>query len=656
MTPVLLTYLPRFLHPTLLHSILPKMAPRPGVSIVAACSDRHPMLARAIVTWMQVSLVRQIVLVDWSSSPQLVDTVDAIIEMHAPLFVNVTPPAVNIVRVVGEPTWVLSRAYNLAVQHAAYQTIFKVDCDYLLHPEIVLSHVAPNYPPSFFAGSLDTARSLNEVYLSGVLIAPRELFLSVGGYDERIQTYGFEDEELYARLYATGATRKNISYDMIDHILHHDSSRITNGMPFPRVQMQVNRMLLKKIGVTWNVTDRHSAYDRVDGNRDLLKASYVVPDLRTLVEPDQLAKIKRVAIGARLHDDFGIPWAILSSLTPVMTERLLQRVASQREGVGGGVEGDRHANAHLMIIHVQNGIGNRLRTLGSGLAFAEATERVPIVIWEKDVQFGAVFDDVFNMSYVTYAVIDHLDAQWPLINYASNDSTWNNFVFHNYMLEEEVGSEIENVYDKNIYFKSSAIMNSEHTSWDSENENIRKLVVTDEVEGLARSAFDRLTSLHIGGVHIRNRSLDVDIPGMKPEDNRQFYYENDMSLIDKWRAYTKLSNFVPAMKLLLQNRTVTHFFVASDTIAVCKKLQNLFDPNLITFIDRQCDDRGAKCVKYAMADLIVLSRTKPLLGSTWSSFTEAAMRLGGPKALLAGLFLAALSGPWFCNLALVSAC
>lgn len=93
---------------------------------------------------------------------------------------------------------------------------------------------------------------------------------------------------------------------------------------------------------------------------------------------------------------------------------------------------------------------------------------------------------------------------------------------------------------------------------------------------------------------------------------------------------------MPTMRTMLKNGSVDRFFVSSDTIAVCNQLRSTFDEDTIAYIDRDCDNRSTECLKYAVADLFVLAQTNPLLGSTWSSFTEAAMRLGGPKALMAG--------------------
>eukprot|EP00171_Calliarthron_tuberculosum_P020415 IDg20415t1 len=54
-----------------------------------------------------------------------------------------------------------------------------------------------------------------------------------------------------------------------------------------------------------------------------------------------------------------------------------------------------------------------------------------------------------------------------------------------------------------------------------------------------------------------------------------------------------------------------------------------------------CDDRSELCVQHAFAELLILSRTRLLLASPWSSFSEVAARLGGIQAHVAGIDFAA---------------
>lgn len=635
----LIVHLPPLLNLTTpnLSTLSPRASPQPGAAIIAACSNRHPMLARSLVSWLRVTLARQIILVDWGSSPPLSETVDGLIAVNSPTLSNITLPDIKVVSVQGESQWVLTRAYNLAASLTKYSTLVKVDCDVVLDPNAVLIHGLPKNPPSYFSGHPSLARNENELYLNGQFIVSRSLFLDVGGYDERIQTYGYEDTDLYRRFEAFGATRLNLSYDHVTHVLHHDTTRSQSGVAIPSVQVDINAQLLDRLDDLWTSTHERSQYkwEASYEGYSVVRATSAPPDLSQLVSQEVLDNARATAFADHLHREYYLPIAIVESLSQPMKEKLIRNLILTREYAG--LDKVQHPDdaPSVVVIHVQNGIGNRLRVLGSGLAFAAATDREPIVIWERDEHFGALFSEIFNQSSSWFAVIDEFSASWPLYSLRKDDETWKRMVLVNYMLQEDVGTEIENVEGKNIYFKAAAIMNTALTSWESENESILRLRFTDDILGIVDNALNNVDVSRLAGVHIRNRSLDEDIPGV--DNNRKFYYKSDMDLIDKWRAVTKASFFVPTMRKLLKNGTTDGYFVTSDTIDVCKDLQESFDDGVIHFISRDCDDRGPRCLRYAVADMLVLSKTDPLLGSSWSSFTEAAMRLGAPKALMAGL-------------------
>ncbi|PXF47436.1 hypothetical protein BWQ96_02767 [Gracilariopsis chorda] len=618
---------PPILPPLLATHSLPSPPPAASHSIVAACANRQPQLRQALASWLNVRHASEIIVVDWSSKPPLRPVVDAVVAAS-----NSTLP-VRVVRVEHEPQWVLSRAYNLAIHHATNDVVFKVDCDYVLHPDAVDVHQLPPSQPAFFTGYYMNSRNANEMHLNGALVVSQTRFWAIGGFDERIQTYGFDDDDLYERLEASGADRLNVSFDHVSHISHEDESRAQTGVKFPRVQIDINRLILEKIAKPWNRSFRRSQYEQLNQHPDSLRAKYIPPALKTLVTKEQYSEIRSLSLGRRMHDDYGVPWGIISSMTTRTSEIFLSNMNRRKKasGIDEVIDGD--VRPRFVLIHVQNGLGNRLRSMGSGISFAERTGREPIVIWEKDEHFDALYSDIFNATHLHFPVMDEFGPKWPLAGNVKYDAAWADIDFYNYMLQEDVGKFIVDNPDRSIYFKSSAIMNTNVTTWESENEPIRNLPVRNDIVSMADPIYTRGME-KVGGAHIRNRNLDEDIIDVK--DNRGLYYKEDAELLDKWRAVTKMDNFVSTMREMLNNGTVNKFFVASDTVEVCKKLQNIFGEDRIMFIDRKCDDRGAECEKYAMADLMVLSKVKVLLGSTWSSFTGAAMRLGGPKALLAG--------------------
>lgn len=527
-----------------------------------------------------------------------------------------------------EPVWVLSRAYNLAAAHARCHTLVKVDCDYTLSPTFLSRHPLP--PNTFYTGHYENARAANQIHLNGALVVSRAAFRDVGGYDERIQTYGFDDDDLYTRLRQAGLARRNLSYEVVDHVAHGAELRVTDDVRFPRAQIDVNRLLLEKVASPWGKRQRASEYGVAKGGG--LVATFVPRRLEDLVGEEVRKETWKLALGRRLRDDFRVPWGVISGMRVGEMEKLLRGLNSRKERMGLDEVVEKGVSVRLLFLHVQHGLGNRLRVLASGLAFARKTGRECVVIWERDVHFGGAFGDVFEGA--GFAVVDRLGVKWPLAAHVQYDAAWGDVVFYNYMLGER--KEVVDDKGKNLYFKSAAIMKSGVTSWETENEELKRLKVRKEVRALVDGVtavvggkFDR-----VGGIHIRNKGLDEDIEGVK--DNRALYDEKDAAEIAKWRGRTKYTAFVGEMRMLLKNGTVERFFVASDTRAVLEKLEGMFKKGRILYIRRDCDDRGDKCVRYGMADLVVLARTKVLLGSTWSSFTEAAMRLGGPKARLAG--------------------
>lgn len=587
-----------------------------------------------MASWFKVANVKQVVVVDWSSQPPLRPILETVLNAMN----NTSQAQLKIVRVEGETEWVLTRAYNLGVREVEVDYVFKVDCDYIVKENALERHrldyaEGDNGESVFFTGYYMNARDANEMHLNGAMVVSRRVFWSVGGYDERIQSYGYDDEDLYARLSKAGLTRMNVSYEDLSHLEHGDEERAQRHIRFPRVQIDMNRLLLEKIGEEWRRELKGSQYERVKGSTYAVRVVYKPLSIEELVDERERLDTWKLALGRRLRDDYRVPWEIIGIMKTEEAEKLLEGLNNRKIETGVDEVQDRGLRVRFLIVHVQNGLGNRLRALASGLAFARKTEREVIVVWEKDLHFRAFYGDIFNQSLTGFAVLDEFQLKWPLKEYAQYDEAWNDIAYYNYMQKGETGREVVEDKRKNIYFKSSAIMNTELTSWETENEELKLLKVhgyiTAMASNVARSGFD-----HTGGVHIRNRSLDEDIVGAK--NNRELYAKEDRDLIDKWRAVTKYTSFVEEMKRLLSDESVNKFFVASDTVGVLYKMKELFSGGQIMFINRACDDRSGKCEQFAMADLLVLSRTKVLLGSTWSSFTEAAMRLGGPKALLAG--------------------
>lgn len=160
---------------------------------------------------------------------------------------------------------------------------------------------------------------------------------------------------------------------------------------------------------------------------------------------------------------------------------------------------------------------------------------------------------------------------------------------------------------------------------------LRSLKPVDEVVSLVRqhehNGVDQMV-----GIHIRDRTLDRDIKNVNFGSE---YGDAASREMEYWRKKSSYLTFIPEMRRLTQQNPTQRFYIATDTVEVIPKLETEF-PGKIVHTPRSCDGRDGKCIRYALTDILCLAKTKELIGSNWSSFTEAASRIGGKSPRLAG--------------------
>lgn len=724
---------------------------RPGTSIVAVCMNRHDTLRRTLPTWRRVRNVSEIVIVDWSSSPLLYSSVIEPVllssssssassssdQVHHPL----NSAQVRVVRVDDENTWVLTRAYNLAMSAASYDTVIRTDCDYALSSDFITAHPIPSVEASaamgneslFYAGNYASARDANEAHLNGAVVIRRADFFAIGGYDERIQTYGWDDEDLYGRLqHESNLTKRNVSFDHVGHVRHADAARAgaQRDVEFVQVEIDLNSLLLKPLG-RWNASHgldamrqwtlqtpsqlnaHHTSSSSSKSSSNSLTSSshndniVLPPDyvavsaehsglrpkpLKALVSQHDYNEAWKLALGQRLANDFQMPWDIMETMPADARKLLLSRLNArlsrrrtaaleqyQKQHLAAGVNSTAAAIVvaavpppRLLFVHCMHGLGNRLRALASAMSFANATDRELVVIWEKDAHIAAYFDDLF-VAGDSLVVMSHFKPKWPFAGYDKWDRAWTNFRFYNYMEMEGngavKGAKIVDEPDKHIYFKSAYIMHvsasslaslhpryhqlPEHllakekedqasskttttstttTNWDRDNTMLRSLTPVPGVVSAVRAHAAKGLQ-HMVGIHIRDRTLSRDIRNV---DFGSEYGPSASTEMQYWREKSSYRNFIAEMWRMVEREPDLKFYIATDTVALFETLNREF-PDRLVYTPRACDGRDGACIRYALIDLLCLAQTKELVGSNWSSFTEAASRFGGKKPRLSGV-------------------
>ena len=182
-----------------------------GISIYCACGNREYNLKYAIDSWLKCEQVNEIVIVDWNSGEPI----------------SITDPKIVLVR-AHDVEWKNSaHALNLAARFTRFDKICKLDVDYIIARDFFNHHhMAFN---SFFAGDFKKARDMNERHVHGFLYTYREDFFKMNGFTEKVETYGWEDTDMYNRFVNSGYNRINVDLDKIYHLKHGDDKRVMNA-------------------------------------------------------------------------------------------------------------------------------------------------------------------------------------------------------------------------------------------------------------------------------------------------------------------------------------------------------------------------------------------------------------------------------------------
>ena len=187
---------------------------RPGISLVTCAMNCSENLLQALPSWLAIAEISEVLVVDWSSSTPVAETLDA---------AGISDPRLRILRVEGEGAWVLSYAFNAGFRAAACNLVLKADADIVLAPDFFRRNTLA--PDAFVAGNWRNV-SDEQAHVNGFFLASRAALQAVGGFNEHITSYGWDDDDIYDRLTAAGYRRQDVVPQTIFHLDHDDADRI----------------------------------------------------------------------------------------------------------------------------------------------------------------------------------------------------------------------------------------------------------------------------------------------------------------------------------------------------------------------------------------------------------------------------------------------
>lgn len=579
-----------------------------GVSIFSVSMNRTHNLIPAIETWVACKGVDEVVIVDWASTPPLLDALPPHI---------LSNPKVILIRVSNEDKWVLTVAFNLAARMTTKDKILKVDADVCLHPNFIEDH--PLTEETFYCGEYTKATTPNEKHLNGLLYLSRRNFFRINGYNERITTYGYDDDDCKNRLCTLGLQKMTLRFDRMSHSPHSDSDRVRfqPNVTHLGLEIQKNRYLCQKMP-PWGVLDRLTPWQIIMK----IKENYLMcrrdPFWSSPTSSTILTECTLSALRVMLNDHYGIPWKVTLKKSLKDLEFIFSICS-------------RTMQKKLLVMKVVNGLGNRLRALASSIALSRHKDFHLLIVWMPDFHCDCEFDDLFvvNTEDNGFAVVSDITFSAAAFSCAHK-------VRYDYSTERGKDGKypyIDCDSDTQVIFVTSAcVLNHEACSWKGVNDVLQELKPRHEIEEMVAMATGPLGSLvHAVGVHIR-----MGQEGLRCEDTSTWKEDVRNSLL-KWRTNSNVQIFATEMQLILTREPNTIFYVAADTQQAYDHLIEQFGEKVIFYLKREHYDRSKEQIKSALVDALALSKTKYILGSNWSSFTELAQRLGNKTVKRAGI-------------------
>jgi len=187
------------------------------IGIASITKNRVKNLIPSILTWLELKEVSVINVFDFASDMPIYGALKR--------YSILDDKRVHVFRTEQKEDFHRTKFWNIAISATETERILKLDSDYKIHPEFL------NYHPLrarnlFYAGNWKTARVKNESFLHGLVYSRKENFVGVGGYNERLTGYGWEDDDIYQRMKDNGCDSLDISYDYAYHIPHSHLERI----------------------------------------------------------------------------------------------------------------------------------------------------------------------------------------------------------------------------------------------------------------------------------------------------------------------------------------------------------------------------------------------------------------------------------------------
>lgn len=253
------------------------------------------------------------------------------------------------------------------------------------------------------------------------------------------------------------------------------------------------------------------------------------------------------------------------------------------------------------------GLCNRLRAIATTIAIAKHYNCSLSIYWNNNRGLKANFADLFEPIHIEKV---HLieNTQWLYHINGTKD-----YLLRKWFLR--LGNE-QVVFNHSIY---------------TQGDIYQKLKSNYKGNLLLISCYPMCTDYQIQNIFVPKRDLQLRIDQITSTFSKNMIgvhirrTDNIASI-----KSSPIDVFIHLMQLEIEKEDTVKFYVASDEEEVKKELQDKFPGRVITLMDDTSRD-SLEGMKFAVVDLFCLSKTKKILGSVASSYSQIAAEIGGIK-------------------------
>ncbi|WP_299421893.1 hypothetical protein [uncultured Shimia sp.] len=267
-----------------------------------------------------------------------------------------------------------------------------------------------------------------------------------------------------------------------------------------------------------------------------------------------------------------------------------------------------------LFIDAQHGLANRLRAIASAYSIAKQADYELVIVWRPDHHCGCHMSDLFEYPGIVIS-----DGFADLYRGHAHR-------FFNYMEVEEgarfqapifIQPEFES---GDIYVRSAYTLNSPLRRFDDEQRFLKGLVPS-------RSILELIGQVdHPSDVSVHIRMATGPQFDHLPHESPENWPEGRHEELIKWRADSHSSRFFKRIDALIEENNADTIFLAADLEETYKLFENRYGKRT-RYLPRDLFDRSDRQLQYALADALLLTKTKRFLGSTGSSFSDIVARL-----------------------------